>query len=198
MERLRALFSELGFSEVETFIASGNAIFETDESDADALEARIEAHLKSALGYEVATFLRTPAELAKVVRNCPFSPAETDSLYVTFHKAPLTETHRASLDELPKDTDAFAHAPGASCTGSFAARSPNRRSSTGALQPRNQGSDRHGKKYQHRSENGGEIQLTLTPGPSLADSFVPQGERRELFPLFRPRNEELTGEGAGG
>ena len=110
MERLRALFSELRFSPVETFIASGNVVFETDEIDPNALETRIEAHLRAALGYEVATFLRTPAELAAVVQNCPFSPAETDSLYVTFHKAPLTETHLANLDALPKETDAFAHA----------------------------------------------------------------------------------------
>ena len=110
MESLRALFAELGFSNVETFIASGNAVFETEESDRVALETRIEAHLKAALGYEVATFLRTPAELLAVVQNCPFTPSETDSLYVTFLKATLTDSHRASLDALPQGTDTFAHA----------------------------------------------------------------------------------------
>ena len=109
MASLRALFAELGFSRVETFIASGNAIFETEENNADALDTRIEAHLKAALGYEVATFLRTPAELLAVVESCPFAPAETDSLYVTFFKAPLTETQRESLDALSKDTDEFAY-----------------------------------------------------------------------------------------
>jgi uncharacterized protein (DUF1697 family) len=107
MENLRTLFAELGFSHVETFIASGNVIFETEESNVDALEVRIEAHLKAALGYEVATFLRTPAALTAIAESCPFTPAETDSLYVMFFKVPLTENHRASLDALPKDTDAL-------------------------------------------------------------------------------------------
>ena len=110
MGNLRALFSELGFAGVETFIASGNVIFETEKSNPDVLETRIEAHLKSSLGYEVATFLRTPAELLAVVESCPFAPTESDSLYVTFLKAPLAETHRANLDALPKDTDEFSHA----------------------------------------------------------------------------------------
>ena len=37
MERLRALFEDLGFAKVETLIASGNVIFETRAEDAGAL-----------------------------------------------------------------------------------------------------------------------------------------------------------------
>ena len=49
MESLRALFEQLGFDAVETFIASGNVVFETDAAPDTALEAAIEAHLKAAL-----------------------------------------------------------------------------------------------------------------------------------------------------
>ena len=55
MDRLRALFAELGLANVATFIASGNVLFDADGA-AEALETRIEAHLQDALGYEVATF----------------------------------------------------------------------------------------------------------------------------------------------
>ena len=58
MDRLRALFAELKFRNVETLIASGNVIFEATTADAEALEQRIERHLRTSLGYEVATFLR--------------------------------------------------------------------------------------------------------------------------------------------
>ena len=66
MERLRQLFEELGFAKVETFIASGNVIFESRSQSAPALQKKIESYLHKFLGYEVATFLRTDAELAKI------------------------------------------------------------------------------------------------------------------------------------
>jgi uncharacterized protein (DUF1697 family) len=84
MEQLRALFEGLKFSNVSTFIASGNVIFETASTDATGLEARIEATLERGLGYEVGTFLRTPAELAAVAAFQPFA-AEADVPGHTIH-----------------------------------------------------------------------------------------------------------------
>ena len=69
MDALRELFEALGFEQVETFIASGNVIFETTETDTAALERRIETHLQAALGYAVATFLRSDAEVAAQLRR---------------------------------------------------------------------------------------------------------------------------------
>lgn len=95
MDLLRGQFVGLGYAGVETFIASGNVIFETPEADARALERQIEAHLRAALGYEVATFLRTPAELAAVARHEAFAAAETGAegalLSVAFLGAPPEE-----------------------------------------------------------------------------------------------------------
>ena len=59
MERLRREFEFLGFSGVETFIASGNVIFEALAKNEAQLRAKIESHLRKALGYEVATFIRS-------------------------------------------------------------------------------------------------------------------------------------------
>ncbi len=67
MDRLRAVIGELGYTDVKTLIASGNVVFSTESDDVPALEAEIEAHLLAELGYEVATFLRTPDQLAEVV-----------------------------------------------------------------------------------------------------------------------------------
>ena len=46
MDQLRRLFERLGFSKVETFIASGNVIFESASRSAKALEKNTEAHRK--------------------------------------------------------------------------------------------------------------------------------------------------------
>ena len=91
MDELRKLFEALRFANVETFIASGNVIFEC-VTDVAKLERQIEAHLQKSLGYPVATFLRTPAELQDISRARPFPQnRHTDNctLYVGFlGKAP--------------------------------------------------------------------------------------------------------------
>lgn len=87
METLRRLFESFGFSNVETFIASGNVIFETPAGDIHALERQIESGLHEALGYEVVTFIRTGPELAHIVSYTPFprvDPAAREQVHIIF------------------------------------------------------------------------------------------------------------------
>ena len=72
MDELRGLFAEVGLSEVETFIASGNVIFSTTAKATAALEQKIETHLKKALGYDVPTLIRTTAEVAIAAARTPY------------------------------------------------------------------------------------------------------------------------------
>ena len=76
MAQLRTLFEELEYTNVETFIASGNVIFDTPASNVQQIEQQIERHLQPALGYPVATFIRSDAELAAVASYQPFTPVE--------------------------------------------------------------------------------------------------------------------------
>src|SRR5579864_8559918 len=73
MESLRKLFSALKFSNVETFIASGNVIFETKSAPDQRLEQKIEKHLEAALGYEVGTFVRSVEEIRAISEYPAFS-----------------------------------------------------------------------------------------------------------------------------
>ena len=88
MERLRELFVKMKFGNVETFINSGNVIFDSPAKNTAALEKKIEQTLEKALGYPVATYLRTPAELVAVTHHKPFSERELKAdgnlLYVSF------------------------------------------------------------------------------------------------------------------
>ena len=88
MEKLRASFEELGFSDVETVIASGNVLFSASARAASALETKIERHLASALGYEVATFIRSPGEMQAAAAFDPFpgEVKEGHTLSVAFLK----------------------------------------------------------------------------------------------------------------
>lgn len=90
MDHLTKLFEGLGFSSVETFIASGNVIFETTAKNTATLEKKIAEHLEKSLGYPVDTFLRTIQEVAEIEKRSPFTAkGKEDSVYVAFlHEAP--------------------------------------------------------------------------------------------------------------
>lgn len=111
MDQLRKEFEALGFSNVETFIASGNVIFESRSQNAQALEKRIEARLSAAFGYPVSTFLRTLAELAKIVQDQPFAPAEVNapgtSLYIGFLSVPPEPAAQESIAACRTAVDEF-------------------------------------------------------------------------------------------
>lgn len=97
MAALKELFEQLGGENVETFIASGNVLF-----DGKLTEPKIEAHLEKALGYAVATFLRTPAELEKIAAHR--EPGDGEKLYIGFLKkkgsAQALEPFQGDDDEL--------------------------------------------------------------------------------------------------
>jgi uncharacterized protein (DUF1697 family) len=107
MQELRRLFESLGFTEVETVIASGNVVFESPERDARALERKIETLLESELGYAVATFVRTPAELTAVVRREPFGELEGEAVvYALFLRDKPSAALRKALEALETENDA--------------------------------------------------------------------------------------------
>ncbi|MBS1912913.1 MAG: DUF1697 domain-containing protein [Bacteroidetes bacterium] len=113
MDHLKRLFEELGFQSVETFIASGNVIFETPVRTAASLEQRIESHLRTALGYEVATFVRSVTELAGVAGYRPFPDAELDNpentVYIGFLQDALSKAAHAQLAAFQTERYLFHH-----------------------------------------------------------------------------------------
>jgi len=111
MERLRALLEELGLDDVRTVIASGNVVFASSARSGAALESRIEAHLRAALGYDVLTFVRSATELSAIAAYAPFGAEHPSmqggTLLVTFHKAPPSAEAARRLLGYATATDAF-------------------------------------------------------------------------------------------
>lgn len=111
MEVLRQCFESIGLNEVETFIASGNVIFKAPGKNRAALEKKIAACLHTTLGYEVATFIRSEAELARVAAHQPFNPAAFQSA-AAFNIAFLGQAPEAAavrrLMALRNEIDDFA------------------------------------------------------------------------------------------
>jgi uncharacterized protein (DUF1697 family) len=88
MDQLRKLFTAMGFSGVETFIASGNVIFDSPAKNTRTLEKKIEDNLQKSLGYRVDAFVRSISELAAIACYKPFDDAEVNTqghtLFVVF------------------------------------------------------------------------------------------------------------------
>lgn len=109
MDALRGMFESLGFSNVETFIASGNVIFETSSKSPASLEKKISSHLEKVLGYEVATFVRTTQEIVEIEERNPFvAKKKDDSIYVAFLHEPLSVAGQSALMAVKNKLNDFA------------------------------------------------------------------------------------------
>jgi len=110
MDRLRKILEDSGLEHVETFIASGNVIVESSKKGA-ALERHIEGHLRESLGYDVATFVRSDADLAAIAGYQPFPVEDIESagasLYILFTHEPLSAERRRNVLELSTGTNEF-------------------------------------------------------------------------------------------
>ncbi len=92
---LVAAFESIGLCNVSTFIASGNVIFET--SDSDDLEALTAAALNDTLSFEVPTFVRSGQELLATLQAQPFGHVETN-IEVSFLSSKPTPEDSATLE----------------------------------------------------------------------------------------------------
>src|SRR5947209_8286706 len=106
MADLRDLLTGLGYRDVRTYLASGNAVFAVpddaeDAADPAALAARISAALADRFGFDVPCLVRTGAYLKAVIKACPF-PAQTlegKQLHAVFYSAEVGVDRYADIDQ---------------------------------------------------------------------------------------------------
>ena len=110
MERLREIFESLSLKSVETFIASGNVIFQSPAKEAGKLEKKIGQALQKELGFAVRTFIRSDSEVAAIAEYQPFSGAEElpqATLFVGFMSELPPEETAARLIGASTEIDQF-------------------------------------------------------------------------------------------
>lgn len=88
MERLREVFSLLGFENVKTYIQSGNVIFETGKTDDKKLALKIEAAVEKEF-FKTPVMVRSIDEIKDAVENNPFAGEEFEDKL--FHLIFLSE-----------------------------------------------------------------------------------------------------------
>lgn len=94
MEDLRRLMEAEGYTNVKTYIQSGNVVFESPQKSPDTVAKTIEALIEKQYGFDVSVFILTIRQLEQAIDNNPFAdgrepePSGTKKIYVTF----LSET----------------------------------------------------------------------------------------------------------
>lgn len=90
MAELRQLLSDAGLQQVQTYLQSGNVVFQS-KATADEAAQKIEQCIRDHYGYAVKVILKAPDEMQQIVTENPFKDQDTKLLYVTF----LAETPEA-------------------------------------------------------------------------------------------------------
>lgn len=72
MADLKSLYESLGFSEVATYIQSGNVIFFSKIEDPAKVELKIEEAIEKEYGFQVPVLVRTSKELLGILGGMPF------------------------------------------------------------------------------------------------------------------------------
>ena len=87
MSDLKAICEGAGFTHVETYIASGNVVFES-QSSAAKVKPDLERRLRDHTGKPVKVLLRSASEMAAVLKGNPFPNAEPEHTYAIFLDGP--------------------------------------------------------------------------------------------------------------
>ncbi len=87
MADLRRVLESSGLEEVETYLRSGNVVFDSKENDRSLLLDRLEGLLAAEFGFDIPMVVVTAEELSRVVDANPYAgPAAADptKVHVTF------------------------------------------------------------------------------------------------------------------
>jgi len=102
MVDLRVMLEGMNFSNIQTYIQSGNIILETEEMSNTKLAERIKAQIKTTFDYDVPTLVLRVGEWREIFENNPFLQKRNEdikALYVTL----LAELPDSELVDAVKD-----------------------------------------------------------------------------------------------
>ena len=92
MPELKRLYEGLNYANVETYIQSGNVVFDGPDRTAAGMAAAIETQIEQQFGSKVAVFVRDAADFRRILDSNPFLMGRNESpafLHVTFlYRAP--------------------------------------------------------------------------------------------------------------
>lgn len=103
MAELRELLSKVGLNKVQTYIQSGNVIFESFENES-YLENKIKDSIKECFGYDISILVKSKEQLNEIFNSCPFeNDIKEKSYFIVLNKIPkphlIKEAEKISFEE---------------------------------------------------------------------------------------------------
>ena len=109
MPALRAMAEDLGYTDVATYINSGNLVVKSPKKAA-AVEREISAAIKDTFGRTIDVTVRTPAQLKKILNENPYPDGNPSQVTVAFlTKAPAKDA-RDMVAAVAKEYEPFMFA----------------------------------------------------------------------------------------
>lgn len=110
MKALKVLLEELGLANVQTYIQSGNVVFQSEETDRARLAQRITAAIANNFGFAPQVFLLDLKSLQDAMAANPFpeGEAEPKSLHLFFLDGIPTNTNLDALEAVRAENERFA------------------------------------------------------------------------------------------
>ena len=105
MATARNALADLGYSDVASFVNSGNLIFTASGEPAE-LEKAIRSALEEIFGFEMTTFVRSAEQVRALATDKPFgriAPGHTH--FALLPLTPLTAKERAAVEAMSNDQD---------------------------------------------------------------------------------------------
>ena len=109
MPALRELAAGLGYTDVATYINSGNLIFDSSKRAA-TLEREIAAAITETLGFKIDVAVRTPAQLKKILAANPYPDGNPSQVTVAFLTKPAPATAKEKVAAIATEAEPFTFA----------------------------------------------------------------------------------------
>lgn len=113
MKELKQLYEYLNFSEVHTYLQSGNVIFYSPEENVNELENAIRFEIKKNFNFDVPVIVLDVDIFQNIVLNNPFtndSAKHISSLYVTFLSTATLSSNTAAITSKIQNNEEIAFA----------------------------------------------------------------------------------------
>ncbi len=110
MDALQGLCQGLGFRNVETYVQSGNIVFQTATDNPAVLSKRIGETVLHSFGFNIPVIVRTSKEMRNVIGNNPFlkeKGIDSFKLHVTFLSETAQKGSEKKLETLATSPDRF-------------------------------------------------------------------------------------------
>ncbi|MBK7868465.1 MAG: DUF1697 domain-containing protein [Ignavibacteriales bacterium] len=107
MAELKELLMGIGFKNVQTYIQSGNVVFESDEKSISNLELYIMSGISGKYGFYVEVMVRTVNEFSRIVETNPFPDAEGNKLYITFFREAPQNIPFEELNKVKSESEVY-------------------------------------------------------------------------------------------